>query len=174
MTVSIRRAVPADAEVLSALAERLFVETFVEDFAVPYPAADLAAYLAKANGPAVLRARLADDKTAAWLAEDQSAAVGYALACPAKLPHADLRQGDGMLDRLYLDRAYRGFGLADRLMDLALAWMQARFAPRPWLSVHSDNIRAQRYYARYGFELCGEYGYPVGQWLDREFIMRRH
>ncbi|MDY6925211.1 MAG: GNAT family N-acetyltransferase, partial [Pseudomonadota bacterium] len=35
------------------------------------------------------------------------------------------------------------------------------------------NAKAQAMYAARGFEKVGEYQYPVGDWLDDEFILRR-
>ena len=173
MTTVIRRAVAADADQLSALANRTFIETFVEDLAIPYPKADLDWFLGYANSPAAMAARLADPKSAVWLAEDGGEAVGYMVAGPADLARDDLEPSDGMLHRLYVVRPAQGQGLAARMMDKALAWLTQTYSARPWLVVFSENVRAQRFYARYGFEVCGEYDYPVGSWLDREFVMRR-
>jgi hypothetical protein len=39
--------------------------------------------------------------------------------------------------------------------------------------VWSENHGAQRLYARYGFDKIGEYGFPVGQTIDREFILKQ-
>jgi ribosomal protein S18 acetylase RimI-like enzyme len=78
-----------------------------------------------------------------------------------------------MLYRLYIARGLHGQGLAQSLMDAVLAWLVETYSARPWLVVFSENLRAQRFYARYGFEKVGEYDYPVGEWTDREFVMRR-
>jgi RimJ/RimL family protein N-acetyltransferase len=42
-----------------------------------------------------------------------------------------------------------------------------------YIGVWSGNAGAQRLYARHGFEKIGEYDFPVGQHLDREFILRQ-
>lgn len=42
-----------------------------------------------------------------------------------------------------------------------------------WVGVWSGNLKAQKLYAAHGFEKAGEYQYPVGRWLDDEFILRR-
>ena len=34
-------------------------------------------------------------------------------------------------------------------------------------------MKAQKLYAAYGFTKAGEYKYPIGSWLDDEFILRR-
>jgi RimJ/RimL family protein N-acetyltransferase len=41
------------------------------------------------------------------------------------------------------------------------------------VGVWSENVGAQRLYARYGFEKIGEYDFPVGAQLDREFILKQ-
>src|SRR6516164_3019837 len=104
---NIRRAGPADAETLAALG----AETFAETFGHLYPPQDLAHFLAEQHGPARARADLADPQQAAWLLEAEGAAVGYALAGPCDLPHAEVRAGDGELKRIYLRRAAQKGGL---------------------------------------------------------------
>jgi ribosomal protein S18 acetylase RimI-like enzyme len=173
MTPVIRRAAAADAEALSALANLTFMQTFVEDLAIPYPKADLDWFLDHANSPASMLGRIADPAVAVWIVEAEGRAVGYMVAGPAQLDRPDLKPTDGMLYRLYVERGMQGRGLAPRMMDEALAWLAASYSARPWLVVFCENIRAQRFYARYGFEVCGEYDYPVGTWIDRELIMRR-
>ena len=54
-----------------------------------------------------------------------------------------------------------------------LDWMQARSDGPLWIGVWSGNEKARRLYAAHGFEKAGEYDYPVGAWMDREFILRR-
>jgi ribosomal protein S18 acetylase RimI-like enzyme len=59
------------------------------------------------------------------------------------------------------------------IFDAALEWLE-RDGPRTlWISVWSENVGAQRFYARRGFEKAGEYEFPVGRVRDREFMFRR-
>jgi ribosomal protein S18 acetylase RimI-like enzyme len=41
------------------------------------------------------------------------------------------------------------------------------------VGVWSQNLGAQRFYRRYGFDKAGEYGFSVGKTVDHEFILRR-
>ena len=52
-------------------------------------------------------------------------------------------------------------------------WLLDRGPRTLWVGVWSENLGAQRFYARYGFALAGEYAFPVGRVRDREFIFRR-
>jgi ribosomal protein S18 acetylase RimI-like enzyme len=168
--MQLRRAVPGDAPALAALGAR----TFVESFGHLYSQEDLQAFLDESHAPGAYARLLADPAYALWLALDEAGtAVGYALAGPAGLPHGDVKPGDGELKRLYLRADAQGGGIGARLFEQALAWLE-RDGPRTlWISVWSENLGAQRFYGRYGFEKAGEYEFIVGQQRDHEFIYRR-
>ncbi|MDH4385937.1 MAG: GNAT family N-acetyltransferase [Caulobacter sp.] len=168
-TPIIRRAGPADAEALSQIG----AETFTETFAHLYPPEDLADFLPYAYGLGRTRSDLADPAKAHWLVEAEGRAVGYALAGPCDLPHPEVTPDCGELKRLYLLKAFQGGGAGRQLLEEALAWLQDQGRQGLWIGVWSENHGAQRLYGRLGFEKVGEYGFPVGKTLDREFILRR-
>jgi ribosomal protein S18 acetylase RimI-like enzyme len=165
----IRRAGPADAETLAAIG----AETFTETFGHLYPADDLAAFLRDAYGLERTRADLADPAKASWLVEADGQAIGYALAGPCGLPHAEVTPQCGELKRIYFRKAWQGGGLGKRLFDEIMAWLEAAGPRAVWLGVWSENLGAQRFYARQGFEKVGEYGFAVGSVVDHEYILRR-
>ncbi|HEX8232053.1 MAG TPA: GNAT family N-acetyltransferase [Caulobacteraceae bacterium] len=167
--VRIRRAVGADAEALAELGAR----TFTEAFGHLYPKADLDDFLAANHTPAKTAAALADVGVAIWVAEANEGLVGYSQAGPADMPHPELRPEHGELKRLYILRSHQNLGLGARLIEPALAWLEAAGRTPVWISVWSENRGAQRFYARYGFEKVGEYEFAVGAWRDPEFIYRR-
>lgn len=162
----IRRATPADAPALSAIARATFIETFGH----LYPPEDLAAFLRDAYTLEESRRLLADPAMATWLVEVDGRAVGHALAGPCALPHADVTPACGELKRLYLLKAHQQGGAGSRLLTEALGWLGKR---RIWIGVWSQNHGAQRLYARAGFEKVGEYDFPVGRVRDLEFILAR-
>lgn len=172
----IRRATPADAEALSTLSRECFTQTFAH----LYVPGDLSAFLDEAYAPDVLRAELADPERATWLLFDDAAQtsfpespIGYVTACPALLPHPDVAPGDGEIQRLYILQGHQGCGRGPLLLKTALEWLE-RDGPRTlWIGVWSENYGAQRFYARHGFEVVGEYSFMVGDHADREFITRR-
>lgn len=165
----LRRAELADAEALAAIGAATFTETFGH----LYPPADLARFLAEAHSPERVRADLADPAKALWLAQVAGETVGYALAGPCNLPHPEVRPEDGEVKRLYLLRRAQKGGLGGRLLDAALGWLLEAGPRTVWIGVWSENFGAQRLYERRGFVKVGEYGFTVGQTIDREFILRR-
>lgn len=169
MSVAIRRATVEDAATLSTLAARTFTETFGH----LYPPEDLAAFLGDAYAVEKQRIILSHPDYAVWLLERDGEAIGHVAAGPCGLPHPEVAPGDGEIKRLYLVRGTQGGGYGSRLMDAAMDWL-LREGPRTlWVGVWSDNLGAQRFYARYGFDKVGEYLFQVGATRDLEFILRR-
>ena len=84
--VTVRKAVPADAESLTELGR----ETFADTFAHLYPAEDLAAFQAEAHTAERYAAWAVDPGYGLWIAERYGRAIGYALAGPCHLPHAEV------------------------------------------------------------------------------------
>ena len=171
---TIRRATAEDA---AALAE-LGTATFIESFGQLYVPRDLQAFLEESHSVEAYAKVLANPDYALWIAERPAEdgtprAIGYAQAGPCGLPHDDAKPGDGELKRLYLLKSEQNGGVGRALFDQALAWLE-RDGPRPlWISVWSENLGAQRFYGRYGFEFAGEYAFIVGEQRDREFMFRR-
>ena len=163
-----RRAGSADAEILA----RIGAETFTETFAHLYDPGDLKAFVEEAYDVARTRADLTDPDKAAWLVELDGQAIGYATAGPCGLPHPEVTPACGELKRFYFYRAWQNGGLGRGLFAEVMGWLLQDGPRDVWLGVWSENHGAQRFYARQGFEKVGEYGFRVGQTIDREFILR--
>jgi ribosomal protein S18 acetylase RimI-like enzyme len=162
-----------DAEALGALGRQTFIDTFVTGFGIPYPQADLDAFLDASFELEPTRRKLAEPGAAWWVAARGDELLAFANAGPNTLPHPDARPEHMELRRLYVSKAAQGLGLGTKLLTLSLDWMEAHTQGPLWIGVWSGNDKAQRLYAAYGFEKAGEYQYPVGAWLDDEFILRR-
>lgn len=169
----IRLARPEDAAALGALGRQTFIDTFVEGFGIPYPEADLNAFLDASFDLEPTLKKLAEPGAAWWVADRDGELLAFANAGPNALPHPEARPEHMELRRLYVGKQAQGLGLGTKLLNLALEWMEAHSDGPLWIGVWSGNAKAQRLYAAYGFEKAGEYEYPVGAWRDREFILRR-
>jgi len=166
--VTYRDATVDDCEALSTLMR----ETFCETFGHLYRPEDLAAFLAATYTPAQQYVEIIDSETETRLAVRDGAAVGYAQIGPFKLPFDAGSRHALELYRLYVREDVKGRGVAATLMDWALTRMRDRAAVDAYLGVWSGNERAQKFYARYGFERVGEYQFLVGEARDDEFILR--
>lgn len=170
---TIRTAVADDVDALSRLGRRTFIETFVETLAIPYPDKDLLPFLDRSFSAEAVGAWLSNPGGRVWAAVRGDRVVGYAGAGPCRLPHPQARPGHAELHRLYVGRESQGLGIGAALLDTALDWMEANTDGPLWLGVWSGNLRAQRLYQAHGFSIVGAFKYPVGEWMDDEFAMRR-
>lgn len=166
----IRRATPADAEALSDIATRCFVEAFGH----LYPDEDLQAFLRESYDVERQRVILATPGYAVWFLEDDAGRpVGHAAAGPCGLPNPLVRPEDGELKRLYVLAAHQNGGWGGRLFQAVMDWLLADGPRTLWIGVWENNLGAQRFYARHGFRKVGEHTFPVGRVVDREFTLRR-
>jgi GNAT superfamily N-acetyltransferase len=159
-----RDAGPDDAALIAPLAR----ETFSETFGHLYKPDDLAAFLDGHTVQAYLDEIQGD--FALRLAFDGGAPAGFAKVGPPSLPFdpigpsAELRQ-------LYVLRPWHGSGIAQALMNWAIGEARRRGAEHLYLSVFTDNHRARRFYARYGFVEVGPYAFKVGNHVDEDIVM---
>ena len=171
----LRPATQADAPALSALKLACFRETFLEDFAVPYPADDLAYFERESYGEPKIRAELADPTHATWVCADAQSGelLAYAHVGPCKLPHPEVTARSGELYQIYVRRSAQALGLGRMLLTASLDWLTENYPGPIWLGVWSGNARAQVVYGKLGFRKVGDYHFMVGDHRDDEFIFCR-
>jgi diamine N-acetyltransferase len=169
-SVTIRRALPRDASTLAALGAATFTETFGH----LYPPEDLLAFLTASHSVDAWNRALSDPQRAAWVAElPDGTQIGFIAVGACKLPVENREPTAGEVQQLYVLARHHNLRLGTRLMEAALEWLEAQRRTPMYVGVWSENEGAQRFYARYGFSKVGEYGFPVGATVDREFIMKR-
>ena len=173
MEPRLRPAQPDDVVRLAALKLETFRETFIDGFAIPYPPADLALFEAASYSPAAVAGELADSGRMNWLVEADGRLLAYAQVGPCKLPHPEVKQGEGELYQIYVRSEAQGLGLGKQLLATALDHLAATRPGAVWLGVWSGNRKAQAVYRKIGFDKVGEYQFPVGSWRDEEYIFRR-
>ena len=165
----IRTAGVGDAAALAEIGAATFTEAFREFYA----AADLKAFLAENHSVDWYRATVARSDKRLWLAETPAGdTAAYALAGACDLPLEDEQPGAGELKRIYVRQGRQGAGLGQRLLDTALDWLHGEGYAPLYIGVFSENLDAQRLYARAGFEKVGEYYFKVGEHLDHEYILK--
>ena len=181
---SLRRATPADAAALAALAARTFRETYAPP-AGPCDPADVQAYVADHFGPARQGAELADPRLRVLVAETAAGLAGYAVVRFASRPgDADdyAPEPDGTaaaltagataeLARLYVDRPWHGHGLAAALLDAARAAAAAAGAGALWFSVYQRNPRALAFYRRQGARPFATATFRMGREVQDDWLL---
>lgn len=159
-----------EADTLSRFAEAAFIATFGH----LYDPSDLNLFLAGWNPPDRIRAQLADpDWAIAQVRGEDGAMIGYIKLGPVdfELPEGHSAEGATELHQLYLGEEAKGTGVAAALMDWGIAWAKGR-ASILYLSVFTDNARAQAFYRRYGFVDIGRNAFRVGNHVDEDRFFR--
>lgn len=80
--------------------------------------------------------------------------IGYAFITPSE--DADLPPGTAELESIYVTEDVAGTGVAQGLMDAALAYAHALRCSAVSLWVRAENARARRFYERVGLRLDGK------------------
>jgi GNAT superfamily N-acetyltransferase len=161
-----RDAAVQDAPAVGAMAAACFTETF----GALYPPADLAAFLDQAFDAEGLPRHIADPAYRVRIALDDEAVVGFAKYAGSSSLPAPASPADAELKQLYVARSHHGAGVAAALMDWTIGQASGDGTPRLVLSVYSDNHRAKRFYARYGFAEIGFAPFAVGTQIDDDRI----
>lgn len=164
MTLVYRDAGPEDAAALAEVGRQTFVETFGH----LYSEEDLAAFL-RIHTPESWTEELAEPELGILLVEAEGRPVAYAKVGPRSLPYEP--QGPVLeLRQFYVLGPWQGEGIAPRMMDWVLGEARGRGADEICLSVWSENVRAKRFYARYGFSYVAPYKFMVGEQADEDEI----
>jgi ribosomal protein S18 acetylase RimI-like enzyme len=166
----VRPALPADAQALASLGERLWRETYTGLI----PASNLELHLAQTFGPAQQTAELADPTCTMLLLETDDTLLGYAL-----LRAHGPGEGQSLVSfhnplevaRFYVDSALHGQGAAQALMTALLAQAIQAGHDGLWLQVWEQNPRAIRFYAKAGFLDAGGASYRIGHQVDRDRVL---
>lgn len=160
----------ADVGELTLFASGAFTHTFGHI----YDPADLAVFLAGWNPPERLRGQIADPEWAIALARDDAGAItGFIKMGPLDfdLPESQPAEDATELHQLYVGETAKGTGVAAALTDWGIAWARER-ASILYLSVFTENPRAQAFYRRYGFVDVGRNAFRVGNHIDEDRIFR--
>ncbi len=167
--LTIRRATAADAPVVADLALRTFMDAFAAD-SDPH---NLALHIARAYGVAQQSAEIAHPGITTLLAEAGGRPAAYAQIRrgppPSCVPDTDAVE----IARFYVDQAWHGRGIAQRLMGAALVQAREMGARTVWLMVFEHNHRALTFYARQGFREVGRHGYLFGNSLELDRVLVR-
>lgn len=77
------------------------------------------------------------------------------------------------LSKLYTHPDFHGTGVSAALMHTALVRAAAWGAHQVLLGVNQQNQRAQRFYAKSGFEVSGTRTFRLGPHLENDYVMTR-
>lgn len=172
--VTIRRAVPGDAELLAELGTKIFRDTFAEFNTVE----DMAEYLSGSFSPAIQAAEIAEPDSYFLIATIGDEPAGYARLSFGPPPEGARTPDRGMtrpleIVRFYVDSRWHGRGIAAELMRSCLAEARREGGDLIWLAVWKENPRAISFYRKWGFGIAGEKIFQLGSDPQTDLVMIR-
>ena len=188
--VVIQEAVAADAEPIA----KIGATTFAKSFGYSMPAEHLQAYLTSAYTPTTISKDLANEQNHFFVARLNSARaeengkvigfiqmkLGTTEACiPPNVPMCELH-------RIYVSVDQVGGGIGQLMMERGLQWARERLLGSEllevnegakgqkagvWLGVWEENVKAERFYRRWGFERVGTHEFTTGDTRQTDWVM---
>ncbi|WP_433301617.1 N-acetyltransferase family protein [Actinoplanes sp. CA-030573] len=174
MSITTRRADPADADLLHDLAARTF------GLACPPGTlpSDIDAFIARHLSRESFDRYLADSGRTILIAEQDGTPVGYSMLVDGPIADPDVaavvdEKTSIELSKFYVAEDRHGSGAAAALMAATLTEAAATGAEHCWLGVNQQNARAARFYKKHGFEIVGVKRFLVGDvWHDDHVRVR--
>ena len=150
----------ADVAALTAIAR----STFHDTFAHTATAADMHHFLDSFYSSEQMAGELANPEDYIFFATIQNNPVGFMRFLESPVPFPHNAHGKPLeLNRLYVDAAYQGRGIAQLLMNFYMEYAVSSGCRLLWLGVWEHNHRAHAFYRKYGFTFTGHrHPFPIG------------
>lgn len=174
MEISVTPAAQVDADELAAVA----AETF--PLACPPDAdpADIEAAITANLSRRRFAEYLADPDRVILVATENGRIVGYSMLIRGIGDDPDIAAAVRArpaveLSKMYVLPDYHRTGASAMLMQAGIGWAQRSGAAALWLGVNRNNERAQRFYRKHGFQVCGTRTFLLGASEESDFVMAR-
>ncbi len=168
MNISIRKADLSDIKIICALGITTFYEAYFEQD----DALDLANYVLESFGIEQIEKEVKDKNSTFFIADADARAVGYAKLrenAPAECLKGEITVE---IQRVYILEKMRGKGVGDALMQRCFDEARRKNYESVWLGVWEQNLAAQRFYQKYGFQKVGEITFPYGETTGTNYVLK--
>lgn len=166
---AVRPATDEDAAPLAELAER----TFRDAFAGANSAEDMDAHCRKSYGAGIQLAEIRDSGRTTLVCDRGGRLVGYGQLRWSNTPDCVVAVKAAEIQRLYVDAAWHGKGVAQALMASMLGVASKGGADVAWLGVWEKNPRAIAFYSKSGFSVVGKHVFVVGSDPQNDLILAK-
>ncbi len=171
MPIQVSTATAADSAEVAAVAARTFPLACPPSSTPEDIAAFIAANLSTNNFDEYIREHRV-------LVARENVIVGYSMLVNGVVEDPDVQRAVTLrpamqLSKMYVLPEFHQAGVAGALMTASLADAAAHGAIGVWLGVNQENERAQRFYAKHGFNRSGTKTFQVGKRLENDYVMQR-
>lgn len=161
--ITIRKAVLADVNLISALATTTCYEAYFE----LDPSHDLADYCVNFYSPNIIETELKDENSTHIIAEINKKAVGFAKLRIGKIIDCIKDKNAIELQRIYVLEKLKGQNIGKNLLEKCCEIAREKSFETIWLGVWEKNLKAQKFYEKIGMKNIGITDFSDGK---NEFI----
>jgi ribosomal protein S18 acetylase RimI-like enzyme len=149
-----------DAAILSSIAKQSFYDTFTGTCSE----ADMEGFLGEYFNETRLAKEISDENNFYFFAMIDDTPVAYLQFMEDYSGFPVIQQWKALeLKRIYVLNEFHGKGIAQYLMEFILAYAYQNNYEVVWLGVWEHNLRAQKFYEKYGFVNSGyTHDFPIG------------
>ena len=167
MEINIRRIGVDDAPALSAIARQTFYDTFTGTCTEE----DMQGFLDRYYSVAQLGKELQNEETFCFFAEADGIPVAYLQFREDYNSFPEVKKWKALeLKRIYVLKELQVKVIAQKLMDFFLEFAAENKYEAVWLGVWEHNLRAQKFYEKYGFVNSGyTHDFPIGSTPQTDF-----
>ncbi len=160
MEINIRRVTGDDVPVLSVIARQTFYDTFTGTCTEE----DMQDFLNQFYNEETLGKEIQDPETFCFFAEANGEPLAYLQFKEDYRHFPFINKWKALeLKRIYVLKDLHGKGIAQKLMDFFLEFAAEHTYEVVWLGVWEHNLRAQKFYEKYGFKISGHtHDFPIG------------
>ncbi len=160
MEINIRRINTEYVTALSVLARQTFYDTFTGTCTEE----DMQSFLDHHYSKEQLGKELLDEGMYCFFAEADGLPVAYLQFKENYDNFPEVKKWKSLeLKRIYVQKELQGKGIAQKLMDFFLDFAAEKKYEAVWLGVWEHNLRAQKFYCKYGFADSGyTHDFPIG------------
>ena len=160
MEITIRRILLKDAVALAEISRQTFYDTFTGTCTEK----DMQNFLQEYFNLTQVQTELTNPDDYYFFAEADGKPVGYIRFKEDYNNWPLVKKWKALeLKRLYVIQEYHGKGIAQQLMDFFILFAQQNKYQLVWLGVWEHNVRAQKFYEKYGFADSGHrHDFPIG------------
>lgn len=174
MAISVTPASSADTADLASVAAATF------PLACPpsVSAQDVAAFIATNFSAQRFSDHLADPDRIVFCANEDHRIIGYTMLIRGVGSDPDIADAVQQrpaveLSKMYVLPSHHRSGAAAALMQAGIDWAASGGAAAVWLGVNKNNVRAQRFYRKHGFEVTGSRTFRLGDHDEDDYVMVR-
>lgn len=167
MEITIERVTLSDVPRLSEIAQQSFYDTFTGTCTEE----DMQGFLIDYFAEAPLSKEISNENDFCYFAKADGVAVGYIRFMEDYSGFPEVQQWKALeLKRIYILKEFHSLGIAQQLMDFYIDYAVKEQYKVLWLGVWEHNLRAQRFYEKYGFVNSGHtHDFPIGSTPQTDF-----